>query len=132
MCGRLASVSAFSSTIVLPSNFPLASSSRIHFVKSLTDELTPPAGAWVSGSRWNFCTHLPSTRTCPSALVARATKSECRELVAGHAERFVELFFRRALPFHAVGFDCGDRRCCYPEVRVGVVRVETAFGMLIA
>src|SRR5207247_7249983 len=82
MCGRLASMRAFSSTIVLLSNFPLASSSRIHFVRSLTDELTPPAGASVSGSRWNFCTHLPSTSTCPSALLARPIKSECRELVA--------------------------------------------------
>src|SRR5207237_3984169 len=80
--GRFVSVSAFSSTICLPSNLPLASCNRIHFVKSITEELTPPAGDSVSGSRLNFCTHLPFTSTCPKALFDRATKSAQRELVA--------------------------------------------------
>ena len=68
----------------------------------------------------------------PERFVGARDKIGMPRAGGGHAERFVELFFRRALPFHAVGFDCGDRRCCYPEVRVGVVRAETAFGMLIA
>src|SRR5205814_7312976 len=48
-----------------------------------------------------------------------------------HSERFVEFFFRRCLPFHAVGFNRCDGCRRYPEVRVGVVRAETAVGMLI-
>src|SRR5258708_36193338 len=67
--------------ICLPSNFPLASCNRIHFATSLTEELTPPVGDCASGSRLNFCTHFPSTSTCPSALFWRAMKSPSRGLV---------------------------------------------------
>src|SRR5262249_44647807 len=68
-------------TICLRSNFPLANCKRTHFATSLTDELTPPVGDCASGSRLNFCTHFPSTSTCPNALFGRATKSAYRELV---------------------------------------------------
>src|SRR5204862_7568696 len=90
-----------------------ASWRRIHFVKSLTEELTPPVGDCASGSRLNFCTHLP-----------RAGR--------GHAKRVVQFLFGRFFPFQLVRFGCRNAAFRHTKIRVRVMRAETAPRMLIA
>ena len=66
----------------VPFHVPLASLRAIHFARSMTLELPPPAAASGSASRLYFWYHLPSMRTCMDARSAWATKSEYRKLVA--------------------------------------------------
>src|SRR5207248_8599672 len=90
MVGWCVSSSAFSFTICLPSNLPFASWRRIHFATSFTEELTPPAGDCASGSRLNFCTHLPSTSTCTISVLRPVLNPATRELVARHTTAHID------------------------------------------
>lgn len=68
--------------ICWPSNVPLAKCSRMNLAMSLTELLSPPAGASASASRTFFASHFLSpagpTGTLISALLVRASKSACR------------------------------------------------------